>query len=178
MLVKAIALKSMKHDLKRSQCKLHYLQFHSLYFFLQNSTNNQAYKLAMYSFAMLINATSLEMVINHLQNIYFVFGFRYIDDTVQISLKYLNEKFKDLNKEDEQIAVKYAENRRIEVNEWSEEDTDDDDGDEEKAIYTASQIPFLAYIKKRLESCQKLLTTDIQDCQARNENQFYHPCYQ
>ncbi len=40
---------------------------------------------------------------------------------------------------------------------------------EEKAIYTASQIPFLQYTKKRHESCQKLLTTDIQVIMVRRE---------
>ncbi len=33
-----------------------------------------------------------------------------------------------------------------------EVDSEDDDGDEEKAVYVTSQIPFLPYINKRLES--------------------------
>lgn len=53
----------------------------------------------MYSFALLVNAISLEVIINNLHNIYCVFGSRYIDDDVERSLKYLNSRLKGIHKE-------------------------------------------------------------------------------
>ena len=63
------------------------------------------------------------------------------------------------------------------MNAWEEVDSDDDDGDKEKAVYAISQIPFLPYIKKRLESFQKalpVLDADFDDQQVVNK--FYKPC--
>ena len=148
-------------------------------FFFGYSTGNETYKLSMYSFALLVNATSLEIIINHLQNIYCVFSSRYIDDNVESSLKYLNSRLKGLNKVDD-ISVQFIESESVEVDECLQEvDSDDDDGDKEKAVYAISQIPFLPYIKKRLESFQKalpVLDADFDDQQVVNK--FYKPCYQ
>lgn len=111
----------------------------------------KAYNLAMFSFALLVNSTTIEEVIEHLKHMYTVFGSKTVDVNVQQSLQYINVKLQNMTNSDMDGQIKNIHetlDETVNIDDITESDAEED---EESSINNKSKAPFLPYIQKRLE---------------------------
>lgn len=117
-----------------------------------SNRKGQPYKLAMYSFSLLVNTQNMERFITHLKHIYIVFGLEYSDENVESSLKYLNDQLKGIGGQYSSMTEQVLQANEQPIDECGIQETIVDSyGNDETSVNTISKNPFLPYILKRLQ---------------------------
>ena len=110
----------------------------------------------MFTFSTLVNAWSLESVIQSLCDIIIVFCSKTVNKSVEEAFQRLSDKFSHLGETDVEFVTKAVDQLQDEADDIN----DDLPESEEKLICSSSQKPFLPYLMER--------TKDVTACDSKS----------